>query len=57
MQYDPDALVSEDQGRFRPGESAPDDVDLTLHRPLLYATGRAGKRNRPLVSCRRSNAP
>src|SRR6266403_1144285 len=34
MQYDPDALVSEDQGRLRPGESAPDDVDLTLHRAV-----------------------
>src|SRR6266481_3465873 len=34
MQYDPDALVSEDQGRLGPGESAPDDVDLTLHRAV-----------------------
>ena len=44
MQRNPDAVVSEDQGRLRPREPAPDDVDLTLHRPLLYATGRGGKR-------------
>src|SRR6266403_1874482 len=34
MQYDPDAVVSEDQARLGPGESAPDDVDLTLHRAV-----------------------
>src|SRR5882672_3304564 len=36
MQYDADAVVSEDQGRLGPGQSAPDDVDLALHRARCY---------------------
>jgi len=58
MQYDADAVVSEDQGRLGPGQSAPDDVDLALHRARCYtpAAAVASATARSSVAGR-SNAP